>query len=260
MRLRLLQDLHQGSSVGELVLRGLIEIGGKLGEDLHLPILRKVNPQGTAGLLHCLLLCGAADTGDRKPDIDRRPLTCKKQVTFKKDLTICDGDYVGRNIGRHISVLRLYDRKRRDGSAAQCIGEVTGALQETAVEIENIAWISLTSRTSAEEQGKCPICHRVLGKIVIDNQHILSAVHEILRQGSCRIRGDILQRCGFSSCGAADGGICHSPRLRQGLDKMRHRGCLLSDRTINADAVLTLLIDDRIHCDAGLARLPVSDN
>ena len=43
------------------------------------------------------------------PIIDCRTLTGEEQVTFQKNLSVCDGNNVCRNVGRYIACLRLND-------------------------------------------------------------------------------------------------------------------------------------------------------
>ena len=48
--LGLAQQTHQALSVNQLPLGGLVQIAGKLGKDLHLPVLGQIQTQGARRL------------------------------------------------------------------------------------------------------------------------------------------------------------------------------------------------------------------
>ena len=68
------------------------------------------------------------------------------------------------------------------------------ALEQTGMQIEYIAGISLASWRTVKQKGKCTVRDRVLGQIVVDNEDVLALVHEILADRAAGIRRDILQR------------------------------------------------------------------
>ena len=148
----LLQKLHKHLALCEQVTRVLIEIRGELREDSHLTILREIDTEGAGGLLHGLRLRRTTDSGYGQTDVDGRTLTLEEEVALEEDLTIGDGDDVRRDIGRHITILGLDDRKCGDGATTELLTETAGTLEESRVQIEDITRIRLTSRCTTEKQ------------------------------------------------------------------------------------------------------------
>jgi len=128
------------------------------------------------------------------------------------------------------------------------------------VKIEYISRIRLTSWWSLQKEGQCPVRYGVLGQIVIYDQYILSFVHEILRKGRTRIWRNILKRRAVAGCCGKHGCIIHSSIFFKSGNQLRNRRRLLSDCNINADHILTLLVEDRVCGDRRLSCLTVSDN
>ena len=95
---RLLEQFHQNTSLRELLLCCLVQIRRELCEHFHFSVLCKVNTERTCRLLHGFGLCGAADTGYRKSDVDRGALSFEKQIRLQENLTIRNGNDVGRNV------------------------------------------------------------------------------------------------------------------------------------------------------------------
>ncbi len=56
------------------------------------------------------------------------------------------------DVGGHIARLRLDDGQCRQAAAAQLVGELGRAFQQTGVQIEDVARVSLTSRRTADQQ------------------------------------------------------------------------------------------------------------
>ena len=86
-----------------------------------------------------------------------------EEVRLQIDLTVGDGDHVGRDVSRYIAGLCLNDRKCGERAATfymtfhrlrqivhllshlLLLVDLSGTLQQTGVEVEHIARISLTS-------------------------------------------------------------------------------------------------------------------
>ena len=128
------------------------------------------------------------------------------------------------------------------------------------MQIEDVAGVCLTARASAEEQREGTVGNRVFREIVIDNQHVFSLMHEILCQRGCGVRRDILHRCRVCRGGNHDGRIAHGVMFLQGIHETGNGRSLLADRHIDADAALSLLIQDRVKCDRGFSGLTVADD
>ena len=216
---RLLQKLHEHLTLGQEITGVLIEIRGELREDGHLTILREIDTERAGGLLHGLRLRRTTDSGYRQTDVDGRTLTLEEEVALEEDLTIGDGDDVRRDIGRHITILGLDDRKCGDGATTELLTETAGTLEESRVQIEDITRVRLTSRRTAEKQRQRSVGDGMLTEVIVDDQDILSLVHEVLGEGGRCIRCDVLDRRRIGRGGRHDAGVLHRIVLLQVLDQ-----------------------------------------
>ena len=87
-----------------------------------------------------------------------------------------------------------------------------------------------------------------------------SAVAEILAHRARGIGADIQKRRRVRRTRGHDNGVLHRAGVLEDPHHLRDRGLLLSNRVVDADDVLALLIDDRVHRNRGLARLAVADD
>ena len=95
----LLEQLSQAGPTLELAAGLTVEVRGELGERGQLPILSQVEAELARHLAHRLCLRVAADARDRNPNVERRPLAAVEKVRLEVDLTVRDGDHVGRDEG-----------------------------------------------------------------------------------------------------------------------------------------------------------------
>jgi hypothetical protein len=72
-------------------------------------------------------------------------------------------------------------------------GESGSALQQAAVEIEDVAGIGLAPRRLTSEQGDLAVRGRMLGEIIDNDQHMTAAIAEIFAHGEGGERSDPLQ-------------------------------------------------------------------
>ena len=131
--LRLFQRLDHARAAVKLRLRRLVEIRAELGKRRELAVLREIETHRACDLLHRLDLCGAADTGDREADVDRRADARVECVGIQHDLAVCDRDDVRRDVRREVAREGLDDRQRRNGACAERIGEFCRTLEEAGV-------------------------------------------------------------------------------------------------------------------------------
>ena len=80
-----------------------------------------------------------------------------EQLCLQEDLSVCNGNNVGRDIRGNVSCLCLNNRKSSQGTAAVCLVQSCCTLQKSGMEIENISRICLTSRWTTDQQGKCTV-------------------------------------------------------------------------------------------------------
>ncbi len=258
--LPLLEDLDQTLAAVELLLRGLVEVRAELRERRELAVLREVETERARHRAHRAHLRRAADARHRDADVDGRTDARVEEVRLQEDLAVGDGDDVRRDVRRNVAGLGLDDRQRRERTAATRVTELRGALQETRVEIEDVARIRLAARRAAEQQRDLAIRRGVLGEIVVDDQRVLAVVEEVLADRAAGIRREVLQRRRFRRRGVDDHRVVHRPVLLEGLDHLRDGRLLLTDRHVDALHVLALLVDDRVDRHGRLAGLAVADD
>ncbi len=128
------------------------------------------------------------------------------------------------------------------------------------MQVKHVTRIGFSSGRSAEQQRHRSISHRMLGKIVINDQDILSLIHKVLRHRAPRIGSDILQRRHITGGRGNHDGILHGFSFCQRLHQLSNGGFLLSDRDIDADHIFAFLVEDRIDRDGSFAGLTVADN
>ena len=101
----LLQKFHQSVAVSQLFLGSFIQIGTKLGKYFHFTELGQVDTDGTGCFFHGFCLGCTTYTGYRKTNIDSRTHTGEEQVTFQKDLSIGNRNYIGWDVSGYIPCL-----------------------------------------------------------------------------------------------------------------------------------------------------------
>ena len=171
-----------------------------------------------------------------------------------------DGDDVRGDVGGDVVGLGLDDGQGGHAAAALLVGELRGALQQTAVEVEDVAGEGFAARRTAQEQGHLAVGLGVLGQVVIDDEGVAAAVHPVFGHGAAGVGREVLQRGGLGGVGQDDGGVFHGPGVFQLLVESRHGGELLADGHIEAVDVAALLIEDGVDSDGGLAGLAVADD
>ena len=172
----LLEELHHVGTVVELVLRSGVKVGAKLREGLLVAVCGKVETQRASNLLHGLVLGIAANPGDRDAHVHSGALALEEQVGLQVNLTIGDGNHVGGDVGGDVTLLRLDDGKRRKRAAAVLVGQLACALEETRVQVEDVARVSLTSRRTVQRQRHLTVSHSLLGEVIVDHEDVRTGV------------------------------------------------------------------------------------
>src|SRR5450759_3267076 len=220
-------------------------------------------------LLHRLGLGRGANPGDGDADVQGGPLAGIEQIRLQEDLAVGDGDDVGGDVGRDVAGLCLDDRERGQGPAPVVVVEARRALQEAAVQVEDVARIGLAARWAAEQEGHLAVRPGVLGEVVVDAQGILhealpgdlhAVLHDLFAHRDARVRGKVLERGGILGAGDDHDRVGHRPVPLQDRHRGGDRGELLADRDVDADQALALLVDDRVDGEGGLAGLAVTDD
>jgi hypothetical protein len=264
----LLEELGKTLTTAEGLLGGGIQIGTELGESGDLTVLGQEKLQGTSDLLHGLELGSGTDTRDGKTDVDGRSDTLVEQLSLQEDLTISDGNDVGRNVGRDITTLGLNDGKGSQGTSTELVVHLGGTLEQTRVEVENVTGVSLTSRGTTEEQRHLSVSDGLLGKIVEDDKSVLAVVTEPLTDGGTGERSKVLKRSGLGGGGSDDDGVLHGVVLLEGLDELSDGRSLLADGDVDTVKLLllvvaivpSLLVKDGVKTNGSLTGLTITND
>lgn len=104
-------------------------------------------------LLHRLGLSSRSDSGHRQTDVDGRSDTLVEQFCLQEDLSVSDGNDVGRDVCGHISGLGLDDGESGEGSATLGVAHLGSTLQQTGVKVEDVSGVGLTTGGTTEQQG-----------------------------------------------------------------------------------------------------------
>src|ERR1019366_2054686 len=90
-----------------------IQISPEFREGFHFPVQGLIQFQGTGYFLHGFDLCITTHPANGDTYVDGGSDTGIEEVTFQKDLTVRNRDYVGRDISRYVACLCFDDRQSR---------------------------------------------------------------------------------------------------------------------------------------------------
>src|SRR5690606_11768710 len=242
-----------------------------LGERRQFTVLSQGGTDATGQLLDDLGLRGAAYTGYRDTGVDRRTQACVEHGRFQEDLTVGDGNHVGRNERGNVTRLGFDDRQSGQraslagyGTVGELLdvflGNAGSALQQTAVEIEHVARVGFASRRTTQQQGNLAISHSLLGQIVIHDQRVFTAVAEVLTHGAASVGRQVLQGGGFGSGGRNNDGVGQCTVLFELAHHVGNGRLLLTDRYVHALNAAVFLVDDGVDGQSGLTDLTVTDD
>src|SRR5262245_42687206 len=85
-------------------------------------------------------------------------------------------------------------------------------------------------------------------------------VAEVLAHRAAAVRGDVLHRRRVGGRGDYGRRVVHRDVAGELVDDLGYRRPLLADRDVEALHVTTVLVDDRVDGDGGLAGLTVADD
>merc|ERR1712230_291971 len=266
--LLLLEQLSETLTTVQGLLGSSVKVGTELGESSNLTVLSQEQLQGTGDLLHGLKLGSGTDTGHRQTDVDGGTDTLVEELSLQEDLAVGDGNDVGRNVGRHVTTLGLDDGQSSQGTTAKLVVHLSGTLQETRVQVEDIAGVGLTSRRTAEQQGHLTVSNGLLGQVVVDHDSVLAVISEVLTDGAARERGKELKRSSLRGGGGDDGTVLHGVVLLKGLDELGDSRPLLTNGNVDtvemallvAGVVPPLLVKHGVESDGSLTSLTVTND
>jgi hypothetical protein len=188
---------------------------------------------------------------------------------LEEDLAVGDRDDVGRDVGRDVTRLGLDDRQAGHGARAEVVGELGAALEEPAVQVEDVTRVGLAARRAAQQQRHGAVGLGLLGQVVEHDEDVLALVHPVLADGRAGVRGEVLEARGVRGRRGDDGGVLHGARLLERAADGGDRGCPSGRWRRRCSAPASsgrrclpelLLVDDRVDRDRGLAGLAVADD
>ena len=144
-------------------------------------------------LLIALTMRGATHAGHRHADVDGRALVGVEQVGLQEDLAVGDRDDVGRDVGRDVVGLGLDDRQAGHRARAHVVGQLRAALEQPAVQVEDVAGVGLATRRAAQQQRHGAVGLGLLGQVVEDDQDVLAVVHPVLADGRAGVGREVLE-------------------------------------------------------------------
>jgi len=148
------------------------------------------------------------------------------------------------------------------------VGEFSSTLEKTRVEVEDVSGVGLTSGRSTEKKGHLTVGDSLLGKIVEDDEGVLSVVSEPLSDRSSGERSEVLKGSGLGSGSGDDDGVLESVVLLKGLYELGDSRSLLSNSDVNTvklgglvvTVVPSLLVEDGVDGNCGLSGLTITND
>lgn len=128
------------------------------------------------------------------------------------------------------------------------------------MQIEHVAGVSFTAGRTAQQQGDLTIRPGLLGQVVVNDQRVFAAIAEVFAHGAAGIRCQELHRSGVGSGRSDDDGVFHRAVLFQLAYHVGNSRSFLTDGNVDTGHVLTLLVDDGVDSDGGLAGLAVAND
>src|ERR1019366_4575745 len=180
----LFEDLDEVLAAIELLLGSLVEVAAELGKRGEFAILRQVETHAAGEGLHGLGLGVTADAGDGDAGVDGGPLVAVEQVGLEKDLAVGNGNDVGGDVGRNVARLGFDKGQGGERTGAVVVVELGGALQQAAVQVEDVAGEGFAARRAAQQQGDLAIGGGVLGEIVVYAEGVAFGIAEVLPDGA----------------------------------------------------------------------------
>mmetsp|Transcript_26419 Transcript_26419/g.56773 ORF Transcript_26419/g.56773 Transcript_26419/m.56773 type:complete len:563 (+) Transcript_26419:264-1952(+) len=260
--LSLLEEFVKTDSTVELLLGGSIKIGTELGEGSNLTVLGQLKLHGTSNGLGGLVLGSGSDTGHGKTNGNGRTLSLVEELRLQENLSISNGNHIGRNVSGHITGLGLNDGKGGQGSTSSVAMHLGSTLQKTGVEVEDISGVSLTARGTTEEKRHLTVGNSLLGEIVVEDHSVLAVVTEVFTHGGTGVRSQELKGGRVGGGSGNNDAVSHGTLLIELSNKLGDGGSLLSNTNVDTGKGirLRLLVDNGINGNGGLTGLTITND
>jgi len=138
--------------------------------------------------------------------------------------------------------------------------ESLAALEQARVQEKDVAGIGLAARRTPQQERDLAVRLGVLGKIVVDDQHVFVLIHQLFGHRAARIRRDVLERRSLRRADGDDRRVLHRVVLRERLGQRRNGRRLLPDRDVDAIDAFAALVDDRVDRDRRLTGRAIADD
>lgn len=219
-------------------------------------------------MLHSFDLSSRTDARYRKTDVDGGTHSLVEELGFEENLAVGNGDNVRGNVGRHITGLGLDNGEGGQGAVAVVLVHLGRTLEQTGVEIENIAGVGLTTGGTSEQKGHLAVGDGLLGEIVVNDEAVHSVVAEVLADGAARVGGQELQRGRVGGGRSNHDGVLESLALAEQANDVGDGGPLLADGDVDAverlgvvaSLVRSLLVENSVDGNRSLSGLSVADD
>ena len=130
------------------------------------------------------------------------------------------------------------DGESSNGSSTEVLVELGRSLEKTGVQVEDVTGVGLSSWRSPEQERHLSVSNSLLGKIVVDDEGVLSVISEVLSDGASRIWGQELERGGLGGSGGHHNGVSQGVVVVQGLHDVGHGGSFLANSHVDAEQLL----------------------
>ncbi len=252
-KLRLLETSSNSFAVFDGLAGVVVEPGAEPCEGLELFELGvgklEISRRFTVGRLLRL----AAHPRDGAADIDRGEYARFEQGRREVDLAVCDRDQIGRNVGGDVLRFGLDDRQGGERSAAQFGAQTGRPLEQSGMDVEDVSGKGLASRGTPEQERQLAVGAGVLREIVVDDQHVTAAGHELLGDAGRGVGRDEDPAGRVIAFSDDDHGVVERCMVAQVGDDLGDGGCALADGAIDANDVLIALVEDGVDRDRRLA-------
>ena len=128
------------------------------------------------------------------------------------------------------------------------------------MDIKDVAGKGLATGRATQQEREFAVSSRVMGEIVVYDQHIPSCFHEKLRDAGRGIWSDVCETRRVVALGHDEDGVIHRALFfKVGYD-LGDSGSALADRAIDTEHIFPALVEDGVDGNGGLARLAVAEN
>ena len=145
--------------------------------------------------------------------------------------------------------------------APELVGELGGPLEQAAVQVEHVARVGLAARRAAQQQRQLAVGLGLLGQVVVDDEGVLAVVHPVLADGAAGVGGEVLERRRVGRRGPTTTTVYSmAPCSVRVFTVWATVEAFWPDGDVDALHAQTLLVQDRVDADRGLAGLAVADD